>query len=339
MNKLTISIITCTFNTDLVTFKRCLEAVKMQKFPKKSIEHLVIDAGSKNGTVELAKKYGCKVIVREELKIREQVRQSIGFKKAKGDILLVLESDNILTSPDWLEKMVKPFQDNKKLVCSFSAYNGYKKNDNLLTRYTGLFGSPHPILYYLNKSDKIPLTCKKYNKGKIVSETKDYYIIKFNAENLPTCGDNGHMILRKAMNKVNKDPEAYVHLDAMLELVNSNYTYFGVVKNTIIHVGKNNLINDIKRKVELKNEFFDKRRGQRKYLVYNPNNATDRKNLIKCIIYSLTVIIPLYESIKGYIKIRDRAWFLHPLFSFFMVIAFTISEIRFIYGNKFSKIG
>lgn len=324
----TISIITCTFNTNLVTFRRCLEAIRMQKYPKKNIEHLVIDAGSTNGTIELAREYGCTVIVRKDLKQREQVRQSIGFKTAKGDILLILESDNIFVGQNWLFQMVRPFKDNKDIFCTYSAYNGFEKDDTLLTRYTALFGSPHPILYYLGKSDKIPITQKKYNKGEIVSETDGYTTVRFTLQNLVTCGDNGHMILRSVMNKVNRDPETYTHLDAVYSMVELGFDTFGVVKNSIIHEGKNNLLVDVRRKIELKSEFYDKRRGKRTYMVFDWQSSEDRIKLYKYIFFSVTLIEPLYESIRGFIRIRDSAWFIHPIFCLLMLGGHVWSEAR-----------
>lgn len=329
MTKLpTVSIITCTLNANLVTFRRCLEAIKMQTYPKKNIEHLVIDAGSTNGTAELAREYGCTIIVRKDLQLREQVRQSIGFKKAKGDIICILESDNIFVGRQWLVNMVRPFLENKNIFCTYSAYNAFEKGDTLLTRYTALFGSPHPILYYLGKSDKIPITQKKYNKGEIADETDGYYTVRFTRQNLPTCGDNGHMILRRVMNKVNKDPETYTHLDAVLAMVELGFDTFGVVKNSIIHEGKNNLLFDVRRKIELKSEFYDKRRGKRTYMVFDWGLPGDRKKLFTYIVYSLTIIEPLFESIRGFIRIRDSAWFVHPIFCLLMLGGHVWSEAR-----------
>src|SRR3989344_4513746 len=101
MNNLpSVSIVSCTYNTNLSLFKQVLEALKMQNYPKSLIEHIVMDAGSENGTIKLAKKFGCKVYVHPELRGEEQVRASLGFKKAKGKIILIIQSDNLVTSKD-----------------------------------------------------------------------------------------------------------------------------------------------------------------------------------------------------------------------------------------------
>ena len=324
----TITILTGTLNSHISTFRQVLESVRKQKYPKTLIEHIVMDKGSTNGCIELAKRYGCEADIRHYSPGKEQLSAGLGIQMAKGDLILVLESDNILTSRDWLRRMVEPFIQNKKVFCTFSAYNSYWKNMNLTTRYTALFGSPDPTLYYLNKTEKMRLDQKHYDKGEVLRETNDYYIVKFNKENLPTLGDNGHMFLKKSIVKVIQKPEDYIHVDAFSRLLDLGYDTFGVVKNSIIHVQNPNLIDLVKRRVEIKKIFYDNKRGKRKYLVFNPSSMNDRINLFKFVVFSLTFMEPLIESFCGYIKIRDRAWFLHPVFCFLMVIGYGVSEIK-----------
>ena len=134
-----ISIITPTWNSNLPLFERVLRTLAGQSYPKHLIEHIVIDAGSENGTAELAKRYGCKVSVRSDLKVQEQVRASLCIKMAKHDLILVLQSDNIPISTNWLREMVQPFIDNSDVFCTYSAYNDYEKNMSETTRYGALF--------------------------------------------------------------------------------------------------------------------------------------------------------------------------------------------------------
>lgn len=324
-----ISIVTCTLNPDISTFEKALKMITLQTYPRNLIEHIVMDGGSVNGAIELAKKYHCDVIVRKDLMINAHVRSGLGIKKAKGKLIVSLQSDNILTSKNWLKEMVQPFLDNKKVFCTFSAYNDYKKNMSATTRYGALFGAADPVLYYMGKSDKMPLTQKKYNKGNIIGETPGYWLVKFNKENLPTLGDNGHMFLRSAINRVNRDPQNYVHPDIFAAMLDLGYNTCGIIKNSVFHIIPTSIFYYAKRRVYIKETYYDGWRGNRKYLVFNWQSSKDRLNLIKVTFFSLTFIFPLLESIKGYIKIRDRAWFLHPFACFVMVIAYGYSEVRY----------
>lgn len=40
-----------------------------------------------------------------------------------------------------------------------------------------------------------------------------------------------------------------------------------------------------------------------------------------------TFIIPIKDSIKGYIKVRDVAWFLHPIIYFRIALCYTINTL------------
>jgi len=323
-----VTIQTGTYNADLKTFRRALESVKRQSYTR-IIEHILMDGGSTNGTVALAKSYGCKIISRPDLQRQEQVRFSLGHTIAKGDLILVLESDNILPTKDWLEEMVKPFLENKEIVCAYSIHNTYRKDMNPSTRYAALFGSPEPTLYYLQKTEKIPYTQKDYDKGEIIKKDKNYAIVRFTSDNLPTMGDNGHLFLRSAMDKVNKNSDSYTHVDAFADMLKIGYDTYAVVNNSVIHLARSGIFEIIKRRVYVKELFYDERRGKRRYLVYNPQSARDRRNLIKFILFSLTFVVPLVDSIRGYVKIRDHAWFIHPIFCFLIVMGYGISEIKF----------
>jgi|SRR6185369_1205889 len=329
-----ISIVTCSYNANISLFSKALRAIALQDYPKDKIDHIVMDGGSTNGTIELAKKYHCTVFSDKKLMNQGQVRTSLGIKKARGELIVILESDNIIVGRDWFKKMVQPFAEDKKIVCTFSAYNSYEKNMSATAKYAALFGSPEPTLYYLKKSEKIRMDQTQYDKGHIIKNNKNYWTVTFTKKNLPTLGDNGHMFLRSAMNKVNKDPEKFVHVDAFKELLDKGYDTFGVVKNKIIHVTEATPLKLIKQRVGMKRKFFDGRRGKRSYLVMDWKSPYDRFHLAQNIFYSLTFVVPLYESLRGYIKIREAAWFLHPIMCFLMVLGYGLSEIQWAIKKK-----
>ncbi len=331
-----ISIVTCTYNANLSLFETVLKALRNQNYPKKLIEHIVMDGGSFNGTIELAKKYGCKVFVRADLAEEEQMRASLGFKKAKGKIILIIQSDNIVLGRDWLKRMVEPFIE-KNVFCTYTAQYGYKKNMSATTHYGALIGANDPLIspYFLDKIEKTTMIQEKYNKGQILKENKNYYVVKFDKESFPPLGDNGQMVLRSVMEKVNKDPKDYLHLDTFARMFDLGYDTCGVVKTSIIHVITPDIKRFVIRRIQLKEKFFDDRRKSRRFLIFDSSSKKDRINLIKYIIFSATILPTLFQSIRGYLKIRDSAWFLHPIICFLMLGAYAYSEIKWM----FRKIG
>lgn len=325
----TITIFTGTFNPNISIFRRVLESIKSQKYPGK-VEHIVYDGGSSNGGIQLASSYGCKVLVFKPSADEGSNRIYSSLKKATGDLVVTLESDNILTNDHWLLDMARPFQD-PKIFCTYSAYNAFEADSDLLTKYFALLGSPDPTLYYLGKSDKIRKDQKRYDKGQILKETLNHYVVRFTKETQPVMGDNGFMIRTSALRKVVRKNKPFYHTDEYAELLRMGYDTVGVVKNSIIHVSRPNIIEQVKRRVDVKTHFTDEMKDKRKYLVYDPSSVKDRKNLLKYIFFTLTLVQPLYVSIRGYIKIREIAWFLHPLMCICMVFGYGWSEIENVY--------
>jgi glycosyltransferase involved in cell wall biosynthesis len=78
-----------------------------------SFETLVIDAGSKDKTLEIARKYNTRIVILPEC--REFPSRNIAAKMAKGDILLFTCADVIFPRNFFL-KIAKKFKLNSKLV-------------------------------------------------------------------------------------------------------------------------------------------------------------------------------------------------------------------------------
>lgn len=89
-----------------------LESIKKQKFF--DYELILADAGSKDKTLEIAKKHGCKIVPGGlPAKGRNE-----GAKIAKGDILFFLDADTVL--PDnFFKKAIAEFNNRKLELASF----------------------------------------------------------------------------------------------------------------------------------------------------------------------------------------------------------------------------
>jgi len=321
-----IVIVTATFNPHIPTFYRMLESVKCQKY-NGTITHLVLDGGSTNGAVALAKKYGCQVKIFTNDKDEGLSRYHRCLRDIQGEISIILESDNILPSKNWMAQIIEPFED-PDIFASYPAYNTSTKDMDILTRYTALIGSPDPTLYYLGKSDKIPVFQKNYNKGELLKETQNYYKIRFTKNTLPTVGDNGFALRSNIFRGLIEKNRVFFHTDVFSKIIAKGHNTYGVTKNAIIHMSKPGILDQVARRVEVKEHFTDGMKEKRTYLVYDSHSRKDRRNLLLFILYSLTVIQPLIFSIRGFMCIPEPAWFLHPVMCILMVFGYGFSEIK-----------
>lgn len=328
MNTYSVSIVTCSFNSDCRLFEKVLRAVRQQNYDHALIEHLVMDGGSSNGSDALARKFGCRVLQYPEYRDKSLARMGTGIKIARGDIILFLEPDNIIPTKNWLKQMLAPFWE-KSVIGAFSMYNGFEPGMPALTRYTALIGVNDPTVYYLNKSEKLPRFEKKYHLGHMTKETGNYLVVRFSKNDLPTLGDNGHMVRRRIIEKVNRQPEKFLHTDAFAQLVDMGYDTYGVVKNEIIHYTGSDIREFIRRRSLYKKRHYDANRRTRHYYVFDPLSYRDRVRLSLFILYSLTFIQPFFIALRGFFAVCDFAWFLHPVVCFASVLSYTCSELSY----------
>lgn len=102
-----ISVIIPAYNAEK-TLPYTLRALQNQTLPRNLYEVIVIDDGSRDGTMDVAREFG--VRCRRQNKESPAAARNLGVRIARGDVVLFTDSDCI-PKEDWIEKMVKPFED------------------------------------------------------------------------------------------------------------------------------------------------------------------------------------------------------------------------------------
>jgi glycosyltransferase involved in cell wall biosynthesis len=88
-------------------FRECIESVKEAATPHIVIEHLIIDGGSTDGSVELAEAAGLPVLKEPEIGLT--ARMNVGFRAAKGELVGFLGADDVLL-PGAIEAVVEAYR-------------------------------------------------------------------------------------------------------------------------------------------------------------------------------------------------------------------------------------
>ena len=107
----TVSIITVTSNS-VATVRDTIASVMAQNYP--SIEHIVIDGCSTDGTVEIVQSYGSRIanfISEPDRGIYDAMNK--GLRLATGNIIGILNSDDVYTDPNIITRVVHEFQDKQ----------------------------------------------------------------------------------------------------------------------------------------------------------------------------------------------------------------------------------
>ncbi|UCB61218.1 MAG: glycosyltransferase [Candidatus Bathyarchaeota archaeon] len=103
------SIIIITLNSG-DTLAGCLSSIFSVKYPRNMYEVIIVDAGSSDGTLEIAKKFPVDKVIVEQGALRGRAR-NIGLKEAKGEIVAMVDSDLTSLDDDWILKAEKALKD------------------------------------------------------------------------------------------------------------------------------------------------------------------------------------------------------------------------------------
>lgn len=325
-----ISIIIVTYNNER-TIKKCLEAIKRQDYPRNQIEYLNIDGGSSDKTLSILKSGGFKSI-KSPIKRNAEAQRAVGIKAAKHNLIVSIDADNYLPNSNWLQQMVKPFIEDPNIIHANTMHYTYLAKDSLYNRYCSLFGLLDPIVYYVGNPDRMPQFIKKWKKGKVLKETDNHYLVEFSKKNLPTVGCNGVVYRKDILLKYAKsDPSQFLHIDVFVDLIERGYNRFAIVKNDIIHDTAVDLSMLLKKRIAFLTNYYLKAGGagpKRRYYIYNPKNFKDNMRLFLFILYSITLIKPILDSFRGFLSVRDWAWFLHPFVCLVYFYAYSAATTR-----------
>jgi len=292
-----ISIVLLTYNA-AKSLNKALDSVKKQIYPKNKIELIVIDNGSSDKTVQIAKKYSNKVWVRKIMDGGYSNR-AFGMRKATGQyVYMILEHDMEFKSKFFLRKMVKPLLVNSEIVGSFT--REYPRRDqSWVTRFISY--NPvqlDPLFEFLTPS--IKSTIKNKENG--------FFLCEYKIGGIPPTT---HMLFRKSFLKKTSvwNQEKDFDHDTIIALVNSGYRYFAYVPSAGDYhnhaTGLKELIGKRVRNLNL--HYFP----YQKSIGFKWLDVNDKSSVLKMIFWVIYVNLIIPEFIRGLIKfIKYRDWVL-----------------------------
>ena len=106
-----VSVIVPTWNEEKY-LRRCLTSLLNQS-RKRPAEIIVVDGGSEDRTVQIAREYASKVLVRPGQPVG--AARNLGAREARGDIFAFIDADTV-ASDKWLEEIAHTFRHNMGAV-------------------------------------------------------------------------------------------------------------------------------------------------------------------------------------------------------------------------------
>ena len=322
-----ISVIIPTLNAAKV-LPACLRSIRLQIYPLTKIEILIIDGGSTDDTLKIAKRYKCQVLS-NPLKTAE-AGKAVGVKYSQSDYLALIDSDNILPSRFYFRRLISPLEKHFDAIGSEPWSYTYRPHAGLVERYSALTGVNDPYALVIGIYDRKNYLRRSWTSLHFpIQNFADYQIATFLPNsNLPTIGANGTVFRRSAFKDFAAD--YFFDIDIISDILQQSAKpiTFIKVKVGIIHTFCEGSIS----------KFYRKQLRRVKDLYsFRHIRAVDRqqRHQLDQVLFTLYVvlIIPMvYDTFVGYIRKPDPAWFFHPLACIITLYTYAIVTLQKLFG-------
>lgn len=118
MTEIDISIVILTKNEEKY-IGSTLDMIFSQDIDKK-YEVIVIDSGSRDSTLEIAKRYPVKIVEISAQEFGHGRTRNLGARIAGGEIVVFLNADATPMNEDWLKNLTVNFKNDKEIVGAYS---------------------------------------------------------------------------------------------------------------------------------------------------------------------------------------------------------------------------
>lgn len=295
-----ISFIILTYN-DSAGLEKCLLSIKRQDYPKHKIEVIVVDDDSIDNTVEIAKKYGARVLMNGR---HDMYRGwGIGLHAVSGEYTYLLEQDIELRGKMFLRQMMQPLMCDTSIAASFT--RKYPRSDqswvNRFISYNP--AQADPLYEFFSPSVESTIVEKRetyficdYSSGKISPFSRMMYRMKF-LRTIPIWNE-----------------ERFFDFETLLAMINSGFTKYAYVPNAgIYHNHAKSLKQFLSKRIRnLKNHYI-KTNSRYKYTWFDLSSITGIMKIFVWIIYANLLFPAFIRGMIRSIRYRDPVLLAEPI--------------------------
>lgn len=304
-----VSVIIPTYNAGKYLDK-CLKSIEAQDYPKNLYEIVIIDGGSLDKTLTIAKKYKNLKILRNPYRDAESGK-SIGIESSKGEIIALIDADNEIVGKNWLSKMVQPLVDDEEIFGVESPWF-VRGKDPLINQYVTLLRIADPL-------------ARRFHPKMKVEDREDYEVYHLELGQTPVVGANGFLWRKKFIKVIGRHKPKFEEVNYISLMVEHGHLIYARVKDVgIYHYYCTSLFDYIRKRIKIGRKFMTrKEKGQDTWL-----DKSKGISFLMAVLYNVTFIGPTIEAINQYRKSGNIAWIWHPFISFLTIVIYAIIFIQ-----------
>jgi glycosyltransferase involved in cell wall biosynthesis len=281
---------------------RCLGSIRDQDYPRALVQVLVADGGSTDGTRELAESYGAEVVDNPERLAEPGV--ALGMSLAKNPIRIVMAADNDFPTARWLSTVASVFESSKVRGVYTHVVNA--SDDPPFSRYFNLLHAD-PFNWFVFGRGADP---KRFGRFFPVVESGDGYVVyEFPRDERPLLAMAQGFALRGELprGEHNVEDDILPLWEALDRGERFAYTTVGIHHHHTVSL----------------RQFLRKYRARTASVLRSSAGGWrarerqmtpgQRRRRALWLPYSLSLVLPLVDAIRGLIRDRDRVWLYHPI--------------------------
>lgn len=311
-----ISVIIPTYNEER-NIKKCLTSIFCQDYPKDRLEVIVVDDASTDKTLKIAKNFS--VITISHKGRHGEIGKMIGFRKATGKYAIYLDADIELKGKKWFQKMIKPLEEDPKIIGAFTRKYS-KKTDPPLERYYAFDPLQKDTIYQFF-SPSIDEVVKEDRVG--------YKLLDYEKDKIPPAGRC--LYRREKLLKIAFGYDMFLELDFLVLLVQKGLTLFAYVPDAgLYHHHAPDIKTLLRKRIYNVQKVYLKTLDKKLYKWFDLGKKKDLLKIFLWLVYANSIIPSIFVGIYKSIKHRDWAGMYEPVVNLLVtdtiVFAFVLSR-------------
>jgi glycosyltransferase involved in cell wall biosynthesis len=274
--------------------ENCLQSIERQTYPRDRYEIVIADAGSTDGTREVAQRHGALVLDDHGKNMEEGKR--LALQHASGEYIVFIDSDNEISHPDYIELAVRGLIANPQALGVEAYYPASPRMSSFCAYVTHRLHISDPICWLMSRNPVLVGRDGEVERWTLPENSLAYPL-----------GANGFVFRRSDLDSV-KASEHFQDTHVALHLMRSGRREWLRLRGRGVHHYYVQTLWGFVQKRRRSTVHFLRVQQEMPVNWMKENPAMSRE---LAAVYCVTVIGPLWHTALGLVRDRDLCWLWH----------------------------